>query len=402
MRVLQVHNRYRSDMPSGENLVVDAEADLLTDRGVEVLRYIRSSDEIDGMTLSQKALVPVRPFYSREDVHEIGDILRRRRPDVLHLHNPNPLISMSVVAAAARAGVPVAMTSHNHRHTCVKGSFFRDGHPCHDCRGRSVPWPALAHGCYRDSRLQSVVAVGALLAHRSSYQRVDRHIAISRAMRDSLLAAGVAPGRIVVKPNSVPDPGPQVPPISVSTPDRHRFLLVGRLVEEKGLLLVLQAWLRHADGALGRLVVVGAGPLEHVVREAAAMRSDILFMGRLDPAGVVREMVAATVVLVPSLWEEPFGLVVLEAYARRRPVISTGLGGLSDVLVPATSWTVEPSVSAWAAQLAATSLTQAAVRGEAARAHYLRSYTPDIVTGQLIDIYDELARHRAAPRGDDR
>ena len=393
MRVLQVHNRYRSNVPSGENMVVDAEAVLLKQHGVEVLRHIRSSDEIDGMQWSQKALVPLRPFHSPQDVRAIRQILQDKRPNVLHLHNPNPLISMAVVEAAASAAVPVVMTSHNYRHTCVSGVFHRDGHVCHDCRGKSVPWPAVAHGCYRDSRLQSVVAVSALMAHRSSYARVACHIAVCSAMRDSLVAAGIAPDRIVIKPNSVPDPGPDVPPIDVAPTSRPRFLFVGRLAEQKGVRLALDAWCQHPVGSLGQLAFVGSGPLEPLVREVAAGRSDVQFLGQLDPAGVAREMEAATVVLVPSLGEEAFGLVVIEAYARRRPVVSTGLGGLSDLLLPKTSWKVAPSADAWAAQLAAITLTEAAARGECARARYESTYDPDIVTSQLIEIYRELAGH---------
>ena len=385
-----MHNRYRSDVPSGENVVVDAEADLLSQHGVEVVRHIRSSDEITGMSAASKAVLPARPFYSRQDVAAVTGLLRHRRPDVLHLHNPNPLISMAVVGAAARAGVPVVMTSHNHRHTCVKGSFFRDATACHDCRDSRAPWPAVAHGCYRDSRLQSVVAAGALLAHRSSYAQVDLHIAISSAMRDSLAAAGIAPERIVVKPNSVPDPGPDVAPVPVGGGQRPRFLFIGRIAEEKGVLLLLQAWLRHADGALGELVVVGSGPLQEHVQRVADARSDLVFLGRLDSAQVGREIEASTCVLVPSLWEEPFGLVALEAFARRRPVMSTGLGGLSDVLSADTSWTVPPSVDAWASQLGAVSPAQAQERGAAGRVRYLQRYAPDVVTEQLIGIYEHV------------
>ena len=53
-----MHNRYRSDVPSGENAVVDAEAELLSDAGIDVIRHIRSSDEIDTMSLLHKASLP--------------------------------------------------------------------------------------------------------------------------------------------------------------------------------------------------------------------------------------------------------------------------------------------------------------------------------------------------------
>lgn len=390
MRVLQVHNRYRSASPSGENTVVDAEASGLAAAGVEVIRYIRSSDEIEQMGPRERAALPVRPFYSRTDVAAVSALLSERSPDLVHLHNPNPLISMAVVGAAERHGVPVVMTVHNHRHTCVKGSFYRDGHQCHDCRGHSLAWPGVLHACYRDSRAQSVVAVAALRRHRSSYARVARFVAISTAMRDELQRSGVPEERIVVKPNSVPDADPTAPELSGPA----RFLFVGRLDEEKGLELLLKAWCARADWSGARLAVAGSGPLEARVRDVGLARDDLEFLGRLDPDEVGHAVASARAILVPSVWEEPFGLVVLEAYARARPVVSTGAGGLSDLLHEDCSWRVPPEPAAWTAALGGIDAAEAARRGRAARQTYESTYTPVAVTAALIAIYEQVLAER--------
>ena len=226
-------------------------------------------------------------------------ILRRSRPDLMHLHNPNPLVSMSVVRVAAGHQVPVVMTTHNHRHTCIKGTFRRDNHGCHDCQGRALPWPAVAHACYRDSRPQSLVMGTALVAHRSSYARVSRFIAISSAMRQSLLLSGVSAERIVVKPNSVPDPGPDCSEVPLL--DQPQFLFVGRMDEEKGVQLLLDAWMRHGDGCHGRLTLVGSGALEPAARALAARRGDVTVIGQVPPTDVGALIEASSAVLVPSL-----------------------------------------------------------------------------------------------------
>lgn len=388
MRVLQVHNRYRSGVPSGENAVVEAEAESLSAAGMDVIRYVRSSDEIDEMSLLQRATLPVRPFYSVPDVRAVSRLIRQSRPDVLHLHNPNPLVSMSVVGAALRHGVPVVMTAHNHRHSCVKGSLRREGKPCRDCEGRALPWPAVVHGCYRGSRMESLAMAGALVSHRGSYAQVSRFIAISTAMKTSLLRSGVSDDRIVIKPNGVADPGPDCPPVRASDPPRWLFL--GRLDEDKGVRLLIDVWARRRDHSPGHLTFVGSGELEEALRAFASKRRDVTVTGQVAPAAVGRLIEESTAVLVPSLWEEPFGLVVLEAYARKRPVLCTGAGGLADLLHDDCSWQVAPDVTAWAEALGSISVAEAARKGLRARAVYLANYTPMVVTERLIRIYESV------------
>ena len=93
----------------------------------------------------------------------------------------------------------------------------------------------------------------------------------SEAHRSTLVRAGMPAERTVVKPNHVPDPG-----VRRAGPGTH-VLYLGRLAEEKGVRLLMEAWDRLArEGGLGApLVVAGAGPLEGEVREWAAGRDDV-------------------------------------------------------------------------------------------------------------------------------
>lgn len=382
MRVLVVHNRYRSGTPSGENLVVDNDIEQLRSAGVDVLTHVRSSDEIDRMSPTGKALVPLRPIWSPTDVRAVRRTIARHQPDVLALHNPTPLVSMGVVRAAADLGVPTVQTVHNHRHTCVKGTYLRDGHDCRDCLGHRFPWPAVLHGCYRDSRLQSLPMATAQAVHRGTRDLVATFIALNPDIRAALVEAGVPESRVAVKPNTVPDPGP-------AGPVGGDVLFVGRLSEEKGVLLLLDAWEAHPDGAWGELVVVGDGPLRSEVAARAARRTDVRVTGLLDAAGVDAAMSAARAVVVPSTWTEAFPMVVLEAMARGRPVLASRLGGLPEIVTDDVGWVVPPSAAPLADALAvvASSPGIAAAKGAAARQRYDRSYHPDVVTRQLISIY---------------
>ena len=90
MRILLVHNRYRSGAPSGENRVVDQEGAALSALGHEVIRFGRSSDEIEQWSLAKKASLPARTVWSRETHRDLKAVLRQHRPEVVHVHNTFP------------------------------------------------------------------------------------------------------------------------------------------------------------------------------------------------------------------------------------------------------------------------------------------------------------------------
>jgi glycosyltransferase involved in cell wall biosynthesis len=382
LKVVIAHNRYASGQPSGENTIVDADIANLRAAGVTVVPFLRSSDEIADLSAGRKVLLPVSPLYAGPAVRELRELIRDERPDVVHLHNPYPLISPWVVRTAHAGGVPVVHTVHNYRQVCVNGVYFRDGHICTDCRGRRVGLPGVVHACYRGSRAQSLVMAATLAAHRGTWRSVDRFVALTDAIAAHLREYGVPAGRIVVRPNSAPDPGPPTPP-------GDGFLFLGRLVEEKGVRLALDAWRRHPVGAVGVLRIAGDGPLRGEVEAAAAERSDIVFMGSLDRDGVRAAMREASVLLAPSTWHDVLPTVIIEALAHGRPVLGTALGGIPYLVGPAGA-VVEPTVDALAAALPGAR-ADAPRLAAVARERYLTTFHPDVVTGRLLDLYRSLS-----------
>ncbi|MDG4794624.1 glycosyltransferase family 4 protein [Micromonospora sp. WMMD1082] len=421
MRIVVAHNRYREAQPSGENTIVDAEIAQLTAAGVQVLPFLRSSDEIATMPKTAKALLPISPIYAPRAQQELGRLLTEHRPDVLHLHNPYPLLSPWVVRTAHRHGVPVVQTVHNYRQVCSSGLYFRDGIICQDCRGRALGVPAVVHRCYRGSRAQSALMATTLAVHRGTWKSVDRFIALTSAVADHLRDYGIPAERIVVKPNGIPDPG-------TPAPLGHGFLFLGRLSPEKGLDLLLDAWRRHPDGALGPLRIAGDGELRPLVEAAATERSDVTYLGPLDRAGVRDALASSAVVLATSTWHDVLPTVIIEALASGRPVLGTALGGIpylvgadtprepagtgpaavasapaggeptvgvsalpTAILAGQAGWVVPPEPAALAAALPVARAGAATLSG-AARLRYERTFHPDVVTKRLIDVYAGLVR----------
>lgn len=381
VKVVVAHNRYRSGQPSGENRMVDAEIDQLTVAGVAVIRFLRSSDDIPALPAASRVLLPVSPVWNPGAQRELVRLIREHRPDVLHLHNPYPLLSPWLVRTAHRYRLPVVHTVHNYRQVCAAGIYYRDGGICHDCRGRRVGLPAVVHRCYRGSAAQSAVMAVTLAVHRPTWRSVDRFVALTTAVAEHLQSYGIPDERIVVKPNAIADPGPP-PPLG------EGFLFAsGRLAPEKGLGLLLAAWSRHPDGALGTLRIAGDGAQRELAEQAAATRTDVVYLGSLDPAGVAAAIRDSAVVVAVPLWHDVLPTVVIEALAAGRPVLGTALGGIP-YLVGEAGWVVAPTPEALANALPAAR-SGAPDLAAAARDRYRSTFHPDVVTRQLLDVYQQ-------------
>jgi glycosyltransferase involved in cell wall biosynthesis len=395
MRVLVVHNRYLSAMPSGENRVVDDDVRMLRDAGYEAQTFFRDSDAIAEFGPLRKAALAGAPTYAVEAVRDFRRVLTSFRPDIVHLHNPFPLISPSVVRIAAHARIPVVQTVHNFRHSCLGStSLFRDGRTCEDCVGKLLPWPGVVHGCYRGSRAQSLSMAVAARAHRATWQLVDRFLAVSNFVAYHLTLAGISSEKIVVRPNSTPTYGPALPLGS-------GFVFVGRLTPEKGVSLLMAAWEQSSARDTEQLVVAGDGPERNAVM--AARQHNVRYEGLVDSERVRELLNHAAVVVIPSLCYEGFPRVVAEAFERGRPVAATALGSLRDLITPDVGWTADPNVEAFAAMLGNAASDPALVtKAAAARAVFEASLTSEISLARLLNVYAQAqaaANQRSPVRG---
>jgi glycosyltransferase involved in cell wall biosynthesis len=394
MKVLVVHNRYRSAQPSGENNVVDREVALLRDAGHEVALFERRSDDIAGRSLPGRLAVPLLVPWNPAVRAELAARLRADRPDVVHVHNTFPLLSPSVLAGCADAGVPAVATLHNYTQVCPPGTLHRDGRVCTECVG-AAPLPAVRHGCYRGSRLATLpVAVGLAANRHRWWSGVVRFFCVSAAQRDVLVRAGMPADRMAVKHNFVPDHG-----VRRAGTGEH-VLYLGRLAEEKGVRLLMAAWDQlAATGGLGMpLALAGAGPLEADVARWAAGRDDVRHLGLRDADGCRDLLARSAAVVAPSTWLEAFGLVVVEAMAAGVPAVAAGHGALTELVEDGVTGLRhvpgDPDSLATCLRRVVAAPARNREMGEAARRRYERDFTPAVGLDRL------LAGYRAAVGGE--
>jgi len=319
VKLLLVHNSYRQ--PGGEDQVFASELELLATHGHDVVRYTAHNDAVRQLS---KLNLGLRTIWSRTAYREMRAILRRERPHIVHVHNTLPLLSPAVYYAARAARVPVVQTLHNYRLLCPKAVFLREQRVCEDCLGRLLPWPAIVHACYRESRGATSAVAVMLSVHRllgTWTRQVSRYIALTEFMRKKFIAGGFPAGQIVVKPNFVaPDPG-------VGNHSGQFALFVGRLSPEKGVRTLLQAWGHLRDRV--PLKVVGEGPLQDL---AHGYPPGITWLGRLRREEAVALMKEASVLVLPSECYEAFPTTLAEAFATGLPVVASRLGAMAEIV----------------------------------------------------------------------
>ena len=203
-KILIIHNYYQ--IPGGEDTVVANEKKLLEDNGHEVMLYTRDNNEIKTMSRLKKLLLPFMTVYNPASAREVKKIIRNEKIDIVHVHNTLNLISPSVYYTAVRCGVPVVQTVHNFRFICPGALLHREGQVCEDCLRKGLMC-AVRYGCYRGSKLQTLLLTVSLLLHRKTgiYRRLS-FICLTEFNKQKLLQINgrkkiIDPARVFVKPN---------------------------------------------------------------------------------------------------------------------------------------------------------------------------------------------------------
>ena len=343
MKILVVHNRYRPTAPSGENAVVDQESSALSSRGHEVVLFQRHSEDIAAWSPVRRATLPARVLWSEASRRGLTAELARFGPDVVHVHNTFPLVTPSVLRACHDASVPVVATVHNYRLSCASGDFFRDGQICHACLGGSS-LPALAHGCYRGSRASTVPVVLGSRIHATAWRTlVTAYIFISGAQRELLAPVRLPTERSFVKHNFVP-----FPPQQADVVTEHQVAFVGRLDAAKGIPFLIQAWdefrIRRPRSPL-RLVVAGGGELSAVVSDWASGHFTVTMEGHVSRPDAWEILARSRAAIVPSQWEETFGMVAVEAMAARTAPVASAHGAFPELITHGSDGALFPATN---------------------------------------------------------
>jgi glycosyltransferase involved in cell wall biosynthesis len=319
--ILFLHNRYR--VSGGEERVVEDQAWLVREHLGEEAQVLERDSAAVGRGAAALGLL-----RGGLDPDDVAAAVRLTGARVVHGHNLHPTLGWRALAAAQAAGARTVLQLHNYRLVCAVGTCVNPaGEDCTRCHGRRT-LPGVRLNC-RGSRAEAAAyAAGLALQQRRLIDYADTIVVPSRAARDRLTALG-APRRVTeatVLGHVIRDFAE--PPEEARAGEAPRAIVASRLAREKGVDLAIAAC---AEAGVP-LTVCGDGPLGDELRaQAAALRADVTFTGRVGSDELARLRAAATVAVVPSRAQETFGLAALEALAAGLAVVATRVGALADL-----------------------------------------------------------------------
>jgi len=257
-----------------------------------------------------------RPYLKRGAIREV---LAARAYDVMHYHNIS-LLGPEILSLAPERGQPVKMyTTHEHWLICPMHVLWKyNSRPCEK--------PDCFRCTLQAKRPPQLWRYTGMLERMSSH--VDQFVSPSRFTMRMHAERGF-PKPVAHLPYFIdrvdgdwqtPGPRPQEKPY---------FLFVGRLELIKGLQTLISLW----DRVPGHdLLVAGAGAYEAELRAMAAGNPRIRFLGPRPQKELGALYYHAAAAIVPSITFETFGMIIIEAFARRTPVIARDLGALPEVV----------------------------------------------------------------------
>lgn len=280
----------------------------------------RQSYELEGKLAKLKSALSL--IHSTEAVRKFGLLIDATRPDLVHCHNIYHQLSPSIIGAAKARGVPVVLTLHDYKPVCPVYTRQRNGKPCSLCLEGSFV-PVLKHRCAEGSLSKSALLYAEAFVQQQigNYEKVDRFIAPSRFMRESVLSR-FRSEQVSLLYNGVDLDG-AVPVVR----DEGYVLYLGRLSYEKGIESLLRAH-ALAHGAWP-LVVAGTGPMADEFKKNYPGAN---FLGHVSGDALKKVIAGAATVVVPSEWFENCPMSVLEAMAESKPVIGSRMGGIPELV----------------------------------------------------------------------
>ncbi len=389
-----LHNYYQHR--GGEGVSFTAESEALRALGHDVDTY--TLDNATDLPKLNAVQLACRTIWSKESSCTVKKLLGRKPYDILHVQNSFPLLSPSVYDAAKACGVPVVQALRNYRLFCMQTGLFREGEICEECSGKRHSWSGIRHKCYRNNLAASITVSAMLEIHRlrkTWRNRVDAYIAVSGCVKEKYVSNGWDAGKIHVKHNTV------FPPPEPGNGEAGNFVVVGRLSEDKGLLLLLDAWgllLNKCEkDEMPQLCIVGDGPLGSVLCQEIIKRnltSFVTMSGRLSLNDTYDALGKAVASIQPSVRYEPCSRAIAESYAKGTPVIAAKIGGAVELVEDGVSGFHFPAGDAEALAESVLKFIRNPELGrlmrKKTREKFDGEFAPDTNAKQLLDIYSSV------------
>jgi len=284
-------------------------------------------------TWKEKIKLAAQAIYSESAVSAIRRIYEEHKPDIAYFLNFNNHISPSAIDACAQLGIPVVMRMSDFNLVCASNMYYRDGHPCTDCK--KGLHHAVLHRCVHDSAVRSFVAVFATAFHRWAgfYKKVSAFVTPTNFMKRELIELGFSEEHIH-QINTFAEPQGK----KASNAEKPYILFFGRFARCKGADTAMEAFSGLGDkhGVVFRLMGdeddADSLRVKALARKLNCKEIEIMPFER-DKQKIIEAIQGSLFTVLPSENYENLPNSILESFSCARPVLSTRLGSIPDIVL---------------------------------------------------------------------
>jgi len=265
-------------------------------------------------------------------LHRLRQLQKDTNSEAWIVQNAFPTGSAAIYREAKKNRTPLIQYVHNFRPFSISG-YLRPSDLAYIDNWPRMFVNEIQRASWRNSRLRTAwFATVLTIAHTLRwFDAVTIWIAVSDFMHDQFMRAGV-PSEKVCTLRHFWRPVADL----ARTNDENYYVFIGRLVELKGVLVLVDVWdhiFREQKSAGPKLVIIGEGELEDAVRFRAKVNPLIDFRGAVPKEEKRRLLNNMRALIAPSLCLESLGLVAYEAYDFAKPVLAARAGGLGEIVL---------------------------------------------------------------------
>lgn len=316
------------------------------------------------VSVPSKILWRIQDIFNVKQYHHVKEYLIKERPALLHTHNL-PGLSLAVWRAAHELNIPIVHTLHDFSLIDpIKVSAY--------------------------SKVYRIVS-------RKFSQMAASVIGVSNHILGSHTSLGLFENSSKHVVHNIVDTDAYATELyekkKVNTNAPFQIGYFGQLTEVKGVHYLIEAIKALDTDVVSKLCIFGDGPMLNSLKQSAAGDNRIEFKGKIPKSEVMKQMAAMDLTIVPSTWDEPFGLVVIESYQVGTPVYASRVGGMSEILLD----TDEFSFSPYSSEAITQSILKYYHMSEQEKVElkercnqYSQSFNEAYLLKKHVDIYDKL------------
>lgn len=270
---------------------------------------------------------PFKIIYSFEAKRKMKDVIKKFKPDLIHLNNINFQLTPSIIDVAYKEKVPIVQTVHDYQMVCPNHLLYSQNKICEKCIHGSN-WNCTKYKCIHNSRVKSIIGSIEGILYRKvlkNYRKISYFISPSNFLKEKLIEADkeTYENKVTAIHNFI-----ELKQINNVEKDNY-VLYFGRLSEEKGLDVFLDVCKELPNI---HFKIAGTGWLEDMCKEADEKLENVEFVGFKTGKELETLIAKAKFSVYPSVWYENCPLSILESESLGTPVVTGNFGGMKELV----------------------------------------------------------------------